>query len=239
MFMDWLIEYGLWSLAFLMLLQNLLPILPSEVIMPLAGFLASLGYMDIRGAILAGLFGSLLGHLPWYALGYSAGEERLQGWAARYGRWFGLGPDHIRKADSWFHRNTGRAVLLGRLIPGIRTCVNIPAGATRMPFLPFLGYTLVGDALWTGALAWGGFSLGREYQVVSWYMHVLVMPALFLAMAAAIWHLRKRDPDRPEIRPEFRPDIRRPVRALLHATRPSVGCPGGSGSRAFPREPEA
>lgn len=220
MFMDWMIEYGLWSLALLMLLQNLVPLLPSEVIMPLAGFLASLGYLDLRGAILAGLLGSLAGHVPWYALGYKTGEKRLQIWAERYGRWFGLRSDHIRMANGWFARHTRRAVLIGRLIPGIRTCVNVPAGAARMPLLAFFGYTALGDAIWTGSLAWAGFSLGREYRVVSWYLHILLIPALILVTASAVWFLRRRSPaDKtpPPARTVRRTDAfrRRPLRLRL------------------------
>lgn len=189
MFMDWLLTYGLWSVALLMLLQNLIPLLPSEVIMPLAGFLASLGYLDLRGAILAGLLGSLAGHLPWYALGRAAGERRLAEGAARYGRWFGLGPAHVERANAWFRRNTAWSVFAGRLIPGIRTCVNIPAGASRMPFAAFLGCTALGEAIWTSALAWGGYSLGRQYHLLSWYLHVLAVPALLIAALFLLWAL--------------------------------------------------
>ena len=190
MFMDWMIEYGLWSLAFLMLLQNLIPFLPSEVIMPLAGFLASMGYLDMGAAIAAGLLGSMIGHLPWYAAGRVAGERRLNRWAARHGRWFGLGPAHVGRACAWFRRRAGSAVLLGRLVPGLRTVVNIPAGAARMPLLPFLGYTLLGDALWTALLAWAGWSLGGEYALVSWYLHVLMAASLVVAAVGAVLWLR-------------------------------------------------
>src|SRR5690606_14006741 len=119
MFMEWMIEYGLWSLAFLMLLQNLIPFIPSEVIMPLAGFLASMGYLDMGAAIAAGLLGSMIGHLPWYAAGRVAGERRLCRWTSRHGRWFGLGPAHVLRACAWFRRRAGSAVLLGRLVPGL------------------------------------------------------------------------------------------------------------------------
>lgn len=213
MFTDWLIEYGLWSLAFLMLLQNLIPVLPSEVIMPLAGFLASLGYMDVRGAILAGLAGSMLGHVPWYLLGRTAGEHRLRRLADRHGRWLGLGEQHVRKADHWFQRHASGAVFLGRLVPGIRTCVNIPAGATRMPLWPFLGYTLLGDAIWTASLAWGGFTLGRDYRLVSWYLHVLLLPVILFAGLAAYWLVRRRPGRRAKGPSDRSRKSRRPFRA--------------------------
>lgn len=220
MFLDWLLEYGIWSLALLMLLQNLIPLLPSEVIMPLAGFLASLGYLDLRAAILAGLAGSLAGHLPWYALGRAVGEERLLAAAARHGRWFGLSADHARRAAVWFHGHAARAVLLGRLVPGIRTCVNIPAGAARMPLGPFLLYTALGDALWTSALAWGGWTLGRDYHRLSGYLHALGLPVLLLALAAVAWSLRRRAGSGAPARPA-RPAHPRPaLRGAAFARRP-------------------
>lgn len=192
MFMEWMIKYGLWSLALLMLLQNLIPLLPSEVIMPLAGYLASQGYMDLGSAIVAGLVGSLLGHIPWYAAGHAAGNVRLLAWSERHGRWVGLRPDHIRHADAWFHQYAGRTVMLGRLIPGFRTLVNIPAGASRMPLMPFLGYTTLGDALWTACLAWAGFTFGHEYQTVSWYLHAVLTPIALLGAAILFRHKRRR-----------------------------------------------
>jgi membrane protein DedA with SNARE-associated domain len=138
---EWLIANGVWGVALLMFFQNVLPLLPSEIIMPLAGFLASLGYLDINTVVLAGLLGSVLGHLPWYFVGAALGEDRLEGFFARHGRLFLLRPSQVHKAGDWFDRHTVKAVLLGRLIPGLRTCVNIPAGATRMAFLPYLAYT--------------------------------------------------------------------------------------------------
>lgn len=230
MFMDWLIEYGLWSVAFLMLLQNLIPLLPSEVIMPLAGFLASQGYLDLRGAILAGLLGSLVGHFPWYALGRLAGEKRLQAGLARYGRWFGLRESHVLRADRWFQRNTAWAVFAGRLIPGIRTCVNIPAGAARMPLAPFLGYTALGDAVWTTALAWGGYTLGRDYHLLSWYLHILVVPVLIVGAAWLCWVLlRRRDGRGPGSHPAVSGNLRRPMQFRRRPWRPRLpGIPKGA-----------
>lgn len=198
MFLEWLLEYGLWSLAFLMLIQNLIPLIPSEVIMPLAGFLASLGYLDLRAAILVGIAGSLAGHLPWYALGRVAGEERLLAFASRHGPWFGLSAPLARRSADWFHGHAARAVLFGRLIPGIRSFVNIPAGAARMPIAPFLFYTALGEAAWTAALAWGGWNLGHDYPRLTWYLHALGLSVLLLLLAALAWALRKRGgPDAP------------------------------------------
>ncbi|HKP97901.1 MAG TPA: DedA family protein [Fibrobacteria bacterium] len=180
---EWLIDNGEWGLAMLMFLQNIFPLLPSEVIMPLAGFLASIGILDMKTVVLAGLLGSLLGHLPWYFLGFALGEERLEAFVAKHGHWIRLDSAHVRKAGEWFDRHSIKAVLLGRLVPGLRTYVNIPAGTMRMAFLPYLAFTVIGDAVWTALLAYGGYALGRDYHLIASYMHLLVW---ILASGAAI-----------------------------------------------------
>jgi membrane protein DedA with SNARE-associated domain len=189
---EWLIDNGIWGVALLMFLQNILPLVPSEIIMPLAGFLASLRYVDINYVILAGLLGSVLGHLPWYFVGMALGEDRLEGFLARHGRLFLIRPSHIHKAGDWFDRNTVKAVLLGRLIPGLRTCVNIPAGATHMAFLPYLAYTMLGDAIWTAVLGYGGYLLGRDYALIGKYLHMVLWPLALLAGGFAAWHALRR-----------------------------------------------
>lgn len=194
---EWLIDNGIWGVALLMFLQNVLPLVPSEIIMPLAGFLASLGYVDVNAMVLAGLLGSVLGHLPWYFVGAALGEDRLEGFLARHGRLFLIRPSQVHKAGAWFDRHTVKAVLLGRLIPGLRTCVNIPAGATHMAFLPYLAYTLLGDAIWTACLGYGGYLLGRDYALIAKYLHWALWPLAALAGGLAAWHaLRRHGRDR-------------------------------------------
>jgi membrane protein DedA with SNARE-associated domain len=180
---EWLSDNGEWGLAVLMFLQNIFPLLPSEVIMPLAGFLASIGILDMRGVVLAGLLGSMLGHLPWYFLGFALGEERLEAFVGRHGHWIRLDSAHVRKAGEWFDRHSIKAVLLGRLVPGLRTYVNIPAGTMRMAFLPYLAFTIIGDAVWTTLLAYGGYALGRDYHLIASYIHLVVW---IVAAGAAI-----------------------------------------------------
>jgi membrane protein DedA with SNARE-associated domain len=189
---EWLVGNGIWGVALLMLLQNLLPLIPSEIIMPLAGFLASLGYWDINTVVLAGLLGSVLGHLPWYFVGAALGEDRLEGFFARHGRLFLIRPSQVHKAGDWFDRHTVKAVLLGRLVPGLRTCVNIPAGATHMAFLPYLAYTMLGDAIWTALLGYGGYLLGRDYVLIGKYLHMAILPLMGLAGGFFIWHAWRR-----------------------------------------------
>jgi membrane protein DedA with SNARE-associated domain len=196
---EWLISNGEWGVALLMLLQNLFPLLPSEIIMPLAGFLASVGILDINGVVLAGLLGSLLGHLPWYFLGSALGEARLEALVAKHGHWIHLRKIHVQKAEAWFDRNNVKAVLLGRLVPGLRTCVNIPAGTTHMAFLPYLACTLLGDAIWTTLLAYGGYFLGRDYKLIAGYVHLgaWVLAACAAVFSVWIWARRHGKAERP------------------------------------------
>lgn len=194
-----LIENGVWGVALLMLLQNILPILPSEVIMPLAGFLSSLGILPMEGVVVAGVLGSIAGHLPWYFLGYSLGEEKLERFVDKHGHWILLRRAHVHKAGEWFDRNSAKAVFLGRLVPGLRTCVNIPAGTTRMAFIPYLAYTLLGDALWIGFLGYGGYVMGRDYSLISGYLHLFVwsLAAAVLVFAGWMYVRHHRRVDRP------------------------------------------
>lgn len=188
---DWIIRNGIWGVGLLMLAQNLVPILPSEIIMPLAGFLAFMRFFKLHTVILVGLAGSLLGHLPWYFLGLSLGSTHTRKFAARFGRPAALRSLPIRGAKRWFDRNSAKAVFLGRLVPGLRTYVNIPAGTARMAFLSFLLYTVLGEALWISLLAAGGYLLGRDYRLIERYIHLIWIP-VGLAVAFFLWRRRHR-----------------------------------------------
>src|SRR5699024_8202967 len=123
---------GYVGIALLMLLENLFPPIPSELIVPFAGYVAARGDLWLPGVIAAGTLGSMSGALPWYALGWWFNEERLKRMAARYGRWFTITPDEVATASVWFHRYGPAAVFFGRMIPTIRTVISLPAGIVRM-----------------------------------------------------------------------------------------------------------
>ena len=149
---DWMIELiergGYLGIVALMFLENLFPPIPSELIMPSAGFQASQGSLSLAGVMLAGTAGSLCGALFWYAVGRYAGENRLKRWASRHGRWLTLTPEDVDRADDWFDRHNAAAVFFGRLLPTIRTLISIPAGLFEMPPGPFLLYSALGTGLW-------------------------------------------------------------------------------------------
>lgn len=154
------------GIVFLMFLENVFPPIPSELIMPLAGFFSTEGKLNLLGIIAAGTLGSVLGAVPLYYLGKVAGEARIRRWCDRHGHWIGVSGDDLTKSKKWFERHGTKTVLLCRLIPGIRSLISIPAGIAEMNLIKFLAYTTLGSAVWTAALAGAGRSLGAKYEAV-------------------------------------------------------------------------
>jgi membrane protein DedA with SNARE-associated domain len=167
---------------FLMVLENVFPPIPSEVIMPLAGFMATQDRLSLLGAIVAGTLGSVLGALPLYYLGHKIGDERLKAFADRHGRWLTLSREDLDHAKQGFDRHGGLAVFLCRLVPGIRSLISIPAGIEGMSLALFLLYTTLGAGLWTALLTLAGYGLGANFRQVETYLD----PASYVILAAII-----------------------------------------------------
>ena len=161
------IGYGAISLA--MFLENLIPPIPSELIMPLGGFYVSQGQLGFFPVVLAGLIGTVIGALPWYGLGRLVNEERLEQWLEKNGRWIGINPKELARSRKWFNRYGVSLVFWGRLVPGIRTLISVPAGVELMPITPFLIWTTAGSLIWTLFLTVTGFYLGDNYaNIENW-----------------------------------------------------------------------
>jgi len=167
---DWITglveQTGYLGVFFLMLLENVFPPIPSELIMPLAGFTAARGELSLLGVLVAGVAGSLAGALLWYHVGRWLGEERLKRWAARHGRWLTLAPAEVDQATAWFRRHCHMAVLFGRLVPAVRTLISVPAGIAGMGLAKFLLYSGLGTLVWTAFLLAGGYLLEDRYRDV-------------------------------------------------------------------------
>jgi len=168
---DWITglteSFGALGVAFLMFLENVFPPIPSEVVMPLAGYSANQGLGALALMIGAGTLGAFAGAVLWYWIGRRIGTERLKSFARDHGRWLTLTPDEIDKANDWFHEHGGKTVLIGRLVPTVRTFISVPAGTSGMPFGKFAAYTIVGTFVWTAILACAGWFLGNRYDQVS------------------------------------------------------------------------
>jgi membrane protein DedA with SNARE-associated domain len=184
---------GYWGIGLLMFLENLFPPIPSELIMPLAGFTAAQGKMNVSLAIAAGILGTILGALPWYYGGRILGNRRLHHLANQYGKWMGISGQDIDKANLWFKKHGNKAVFWGRLVPGVRTLISIPAGISHMPIFPFLVYSTLGTTLWVSFLALAGYQLGEHYTLVDEYLapvSKIVLAALLISFI--IWVIRRR-----------------------------------------------
>jgi membrane protein DedA with SNARE-associated domain len=158
--------YSYAGLTFLMFLENVFPPIPSELIMPLAGFFSTQGELSLVGIVLAGSLGSMLGALPLYYAGKILGETRLRRWCERHGHWIGVSGKDLDRSRKWFDRHGAKTVLLCRLIPGIRSLISIPAGIAEMNLALFILYTSIGSAAWSAVLALAGRALGANYEKV-------------------------------------------------------------------------
>lgn len=194
---EWIVNtmnsLGYVGIALLMFLENLFPPIPSELIMPLAGFTVARGDMNFFLAIFAGVFGTVLGAFPWYYAGRILDEHRLEKWADKYGKWISVSSTDIRKANKWFDRHGGQAVFFCRLVPGVRTLISLPAGMNNMAIVPFVLYSTLGTIIWTTFLTVAGWKLGENYALLEQYIEPISKIAIFsLVILFIIWLVRKQ-----------------------------------------------
>jgi membrane protein DedA with SNARE-associated domain len=170
---------GYWGIGLLMFLENLFPPIPSELIMPLAGFTVAQGKMNFGIAVVAGTIGTMAGTYAWYYLGRLVNYQRLQSWTDRYGKWIRVTAQDIDRVNDWFNKYGSKAVFFGRMVPGIRTLISLPAGMNQMPFVTFTIYSTLGTAIWTLALTTAGFLLGDNYTSIEQYIAPISKLVLF------------------------------------------------------------
>ena len=187
---DWITDLlertGAWGVALLAFLENVFPPIPSELIMPLAGFAAARGDQSLLATIAAGTLGSLAGAVLWYVVGRRLGMLRVERFADRHGRWLTLCPADLDRAMARFKKHGATAVLLGRLIPAVRTLISVPAGVAKMHLAQFAFYSALGTTVWTGILVVAGYLLESQYERVSQLLNPL-SNAITLALAA--WYV--------------------------------------------------
>jgi len=194
---DWITNtissLGYWGICLLMFLENIFPPIPSELIMPLVGFTISQGKMGFIPAIFAGVMGTILGTFPWYYAGLILNQAKLEKLADKYGKWLTISAKDIKKANNWFQEHGGKAVFFGRLVPGIRTVISLPAGMNEMSIIPFTIYSTIGSLIWILLLTLSGYILGNNYQLVEKYIgHISKIVLISLVIWMIIWFVRKR-----------------------------------------------
>jgi membrane protein DedA with SNARE-associated domain len=189
-----IVALGYPGIALLMAIESACIPLPSEIIMPFAGYLVSQGHFSLWGVALAGAIGCNLGSIVAYEAGRLGGRPL----ALKYGRYLLIDAHDIDKADRFFARHGQWAVLIGRMLPVIRTFIAFPAGVARMPLVKFHVYTFVGSFPWCLLLAWIGMQLGAAWDSdprVKAVMHSLDVVIVLVVLAAAawfVWHKTRR-----------------------------------------------
>jgi membrane protein DedA with SNARE-associated domain len=165
---DWLLDViknaGYLGVALLMILENVIPAIPSELILPFAGFLVAKGDLNLVGVIASGSAGSTIGASAWYILARAWGSSGIHRFVGVHGRWILLDVDDVRRAEAWFRRHQRRATFLGRLMPGVRSLISVPAGVSGMSVARFLTFTVAGTIVWTSALTLAGYFLADAYE---------------------------------------------------------------------------
>jgi membrane protein DedA with SNARE-associated domain len=165
-------------------LENLFPPLPSEVILPLAGFAANRGDLGLFNAILFTTLGSVVGALALYGVGAVLGRDRTRALAGRLPL---VKVADVDKAEEWFARHGAKAVLIGRCVPVVRSLISVPAGVERMKIPLFLALTALGSLVWNSALIIAGYALGEKWHVVESSVGILQYVVLAAAVGAVVW----------------------------------------------------
>lgn len=180
---------GLLGLSLVMAVENLFPPIPSEFVLPFAGFLVSTGTLSFPAALLASTLGSTLGALGLYALGRYGGRPLLLRWH----KILRVTPKGLDRADDWFDRYGWFAVVVGRMVPFIRSVVSVPAGTAKMPLGRFVLLTAFGSGVWNALLISVGMILGQRHtQVTAFVSRFNLVVLVVLVLAAGAWWWRKR-----------------------------------------------
>lgn len=178
-------QLGYFGIALLMFLDNIFPPIPSEIIMPSAGYTASQGQLLLVGVVIAGCIGSLVAAALLYWVGYTFNHERIFRFVDRYGKFLFLKSVDVKKSLDWFEQYGHRIVFFGRMIPAVRSLISIPAGMSHMPFWKFMFYSSLGTIIWTTFLASVGFYFGENQilmqQIFSQASYIILsLLAIFL-----------------------------------------------------------
>ena len=179
-----IIAYLTISLA--MFLENIIPPIPSEIIMPLGGFFVYQQKLNFYILVFCGLIGTILGSLPWYYLGRLVNEKKLSDFLDKKGKYLGISSNDLSKSKRWFEKYGVSLVFWGRLIPGIRTLISVPAGIELMPLKKFLIWTTFGSFIWVAILTYAGYLFGENYPIIETYLDqvkYIVKPILILIIS--------------------------------------------------------
>jgi membrane protein DedA with SNARE-associated domain len=191
---DVIAALGVIGVGVLTLVEVFFPPIPSEVVLPMAGYLASQDRLGLLPAVISATIGSTLGALVLYWIARKLGVDRV---AALVRRIPLVEQEDLDRARAWFDRHDRSSVLIGRMVPGIRSLISLPAGFEEMPVVPFTLLTALGSAVWNATLVAGGYLLGDQWQSIGRYsdwINFAVIAVLVVAVIKFVWDRRQRIP---------------------------------------------
>ena len=180
---------GLMGVFALMVLENLFPPIPSELIMAAAGFAAARGELSLVGLIAFAVAGTLAGNIVWYEAGRWLGVERFRPLVARFGKWFAVEEEDLDRATNMLRRYGPVAICFGRMLPGVRTLISVPAGMVEIPRVVFYLWTSLGSLVWLTFLAMAGYFLEDHYDSVEKWVEPLAWVVVGIAVGGYAAHL--------------------------------------------------
>jgi membrane protein DedA with SNARE-associated domain len=189
-------QFGYFGVAFLIMIENLFPPIPSEVILTFGGFMTTTTDLNIPLMIVAATIGAVVGAAILYGVGTLLDVERLDKIVDKYGNILRISHEDIHKADSWFDRYGFWTVFFCRFVPLIRSLISLPAGMANMNFGLFLLFTTVGTVIWNTVLIYLGAAVGSQWETIVHYMdiysNIAYVIIAILGIAVIIWYIRKR-----------------------------------------------
>ena len=193
---DWMSQFGYFGVFLLILLENIFPPIPSEVILTLGGFMTTTTTMTKFGVIIASTLGSVIGAAILYGIGTLLDVERLEKIVGKYGKYLRLTIKDVHKADAWFDKYGVWAVFFGRLVPLVRSLISIPAGMSNMKFGLFLLFTTLGTLIWNTVLVSVGAAVGDNWHEIVGYMDIYSNVAYaiiaIVGIVFLVWYFKKR-----------------------------------------------
>lgn len=175
-----------------MAIESALVPLPSEVIMPFSGYLASTGRFDLNMVALMGALGNVLGSLIAYAIGYYGHESLVRRFIRKFGKFILISEKELDETEVLLHKYKDLVVLGSRIVPGVRTVISLPCGFAKLPLGRFIALTFFGSLIWSYFLAWIGFVLGQNWSAIGPYFHKLDAVIVGLIVLAVGWYVYHR-----------------------------------------------
>jgi membrane protein DedA with SNARE-associated domain len=185
-------KLGYWGLFLILVLENVFPPIPSEAVLPLAGYLTGRGEMNYFWAVVVSTTGAVVGALILYYFGQWFGDHRVRWMVRNWGKWFAITEEDFDTASAWFDRRGNIAVMLCRCVPIVRSIVSIPAGIRKMPLLPFVAYSAVGSAVWNSILIGLGWIVGDNWEDIEGYADYLQYAVILLVLVLGAYYVYKR-----------------------------------------------